>query len=67
MELVHDDGNPGQGVPDGVLIRTPHVDGHASDPFLVRKIREIPGHGGLVPVGEHFDDEAGRDVGENRP
>ena len=34
MELVHDDGDPRQGLPDGVLVGTPHVDGHAPDPSL---------------------------------
>lgn len=59
MEFVHDDGDPGQGFPDGILIRIPHVDGHASDPPFVRKTREIADHGGLVPVRKHFDYTAG--------
>ena len=64
-KLVHDDGNPGQGFPDGLLIRTPHVEDHAPDPPLVRKIREIAGRGRLVPVGKHLDYEAGWDVRED--
>ena len=67
MELVHDDGNPGQGLPDGILIGSPHVDGHTPDSSFVGKFRKIPAHGRLVPVGEHFNHVAGRDVGENRP
>ena len=67
MELVHDDGDPEQGVPDGILVRTPHVEDHTPDSSFIGKIRKIPAHGCLVPVGEHFDHIAGRDVGENRP
>ena len=66
MELVHDDGDSGQCLPNGILIGPPHVDGHAPDPTFVRKIHEKLCHGGLVPVGKHLDHEAGRNVREDR-
>ena len=67
MELVHDDGNSRQGLPSGVLIGPPHIDGHAPDPPLVGKVRKISGDGRLVTVGKHLDHEAGGDVREDRP
>ena len=67
MELVHDDGNPRQGLPDGVLVGTPHVDGHAPDPSLTREIGQESRHRRLVPIGKHLDHEAGGDVREDRP
>ena len=67
MEFVHDYGDPGQGLPNGILVGTPHVDGHASDPPPVGKIRKKPSHRGLVPIWKHLDHIAGRNVREDRP
>ena len=67
MELVHDDGDPRQRLPNGFLVGPPHIDGHAPDPPLVGKVRKISGDGRLVTVGKHLDHEAGGDVREDRP
>ena len=67
MELVHDDGDPRQGLPNGFLVGPPHINDHAPDPPLVGKVRKISGDGRLVTVGKHLDHEAGGDVREDRP